>query len=375
MAVKIQLRRDTSTNWSSINPVLDLGEPGFEIDTNKLKLGDGISAWNDLIYLTPDFINIVSSGGIANLTVEQQSEIVEGTIVLTTDGVRWVYTGTGSVLLEASYIQLADISPAWIQVTGKPASIVGLADIVSSSSGDFILATGNNTYQVTNFAENVDDRVGQLVVAGSGIVLNYNDSGNALTISSSGATLEQVQDNLGTSFLVAGTGISLSYNDGSDTLTINATSVANSGDNRILTSTGTNTGINAEANMTFNGTSLIVSGNAKFTQVHPTVSDVATTSGSITSNISTGQIFDITINGSTTLSNPTNSIDGVTVRWRITQGGSGSNSISLGGKFNIPSSATSPLPWSTGVGATDILAATYDSGRDEWDVIAFVPGY
>jgi hypothetical protein len=35
----IQLRRDTSTNWESVNPILSAGEAGFETDTSKLKIG------------------------------------------------------------------------------------------------------------------------------------------------------------------------------------------------------------------------------------------------------------------------------------------------------------------------------------------------
>lgn len=54
---------------------------------------------------------IVSSGGIAALTTAQQALIREGSIVVTTDGKRWVYSGAGSKVLEASYIQLADITP------------------------------------------------------------------------------------------------------------------------------------------------------------------------------------------------------------------------------------------------------------------------
>ena len=42
MGVKIQLRRDTASNWSTINPILYQGEPGYETDTGKLKFGDGI---------------------------------------------------------------------------------------------------------------------------------------------------------------------------------------------------------------------------------------------------------------------------------------------------------------------------------------------
>lgn len=47
---KILFRRDTSTNWSNNNPVLSEGEPGYELDTGLYKLGNGITAWNDLPY-------------------------------------------------------------------------------------------------------------------------------------------------------------------------------------------------------------------------------------------------------------------------------------------------------------------------------------
>lgn len=49
---QIQVRRDVSSNWTAINPVLALGEPGLETDTLKLKFGDGVTAWNSLPYLT-----------------------------------------------------------------------------------------------------------------------------------------------------------------------------------------------------------------------------------------------------------------------------------------------------------------------------------
>jgi hypothetical protein len=50
MATKIQARRDTAANWTSVNPVLAAGEPGFESDTGKFKFGDGTTAWNSLAY-------------------------------------------------------------------------------------------------------------------------------------------------------------------------------------------------------------------------------------------------------------------------------------------------------------------------------------
>lgn len=50
MAIQIQLRNDTAANWISANPTLATGELGVEIDTNKLKIGLGNVAWNDLPY-------------------------------------------------------------------------------------------------------------------------------------------------------------------------------------------------------------------------------------------------------------------------------------------------------------------------------------
>jgi hypothetical protein len=47
----IQFKRAVAARWTTVNPVLRVGEPGFETDTNKLKIGDGTSHWNDLDYL------------------------------------------------------------------------------------------------------------------------------------------------------------------------------------------------------------------------------------------------------------------------------------------------------------------------------------
>lgn len=50
MATQFKLRRDSSSAWTSANPTLAEGEPGFETDTRKLKIGDGTTPWNSLPY-------------------------------------------------------------------------------------------------------------------------------------------------------------------------------------------------------------------------------------------------------------------------------------------------------------------------------------
>lgn len=69
MAVKLQLRRDTSTNWTSVNPTLSAGELGVELNTGKLKVGNGSTAWNSLPYvgLTPTEVSSAISTAVSNL--------------------------------------------------------------------------------------------------------------------------------------------------------------------------------------------------------------------------------------------------------------------------------------------------------------------
>jgi hypothetical protein len=50
MSTIIQLRRGTSGQWLSSDPVLAEGEIGLETDTEKFKIGDGSTSWSSLTY-------------------------------------------------------------------------------------------------------------------------------------------------------------------------------------------------------------------------------------------------------------------------------------------------------------------------------------
>jgi len=50
MADKILLRADSAADWTSNDPTLGQGEIGIETDTNKIKIGDGSTAWTSLSY-------------------------------------------------------------------------------------------------------------------------------------------------------------------------------------------------------------------------------------------------------------------------------------------------------------------------------------
>jgi len=50
MAIQVQYRRGAASLWTSTNPVLAIGEPGYETDTGKFKVGNGSSTWTALSY-------------------------------------------------------------------------------------------------------------------------------------------------------------------------------------------------------------------------------------------------------------------------------------------------------------------------------------
>jgi hypothetical protein len=81
MADIIQIRRDTSTNWTSVNPILASGEMGFETNTRKFKFGDAVTRWNVLPYAL-DTANQETFSGVA--TVNFGSTLTdEATLVIT----------------------------------------------------------------------------------------------------------------------------------------------------------------------------------------------------------------------------------------------------------------------------------------------------
>jgi len=98
--VKILLRNDTATNWSTENPVLGKGEVGIEINTNKFKIGDGITAWNSLNYA-----GTVVSGSATNghITIDGTDTTVYTLPIGATaiGGVKTTASGAGTVAIDS----------------------------------------------------------------------------------------------------------------------------------------------------------------------------------------------------------------------------------------------------------------------------------
>ncbi len=52
MLIQLLLRRGTTAEWTSANPVLADGEIGLDTSQDKFKIGDGVTAWNSLAFAT-----------------------------------------------------------------------------------------------------------------------------------------------------------------------------------------------------------------------------------------------------------------------------------------------------------------------------------
>lgn len=72
MSFVFKLRRDIAADWTSINPVLSAGEPGVELDTGKVKIGNGVQSWTDLPY----FLDEVDVAALVTQLIEEA--VLEG---------------------------------------------------------------------------------------------------------------------------------------------------------------------------------------------------------------------------------------------------------------------------------------------------------
>jgi len=88
MATRMQQRRGTASQWVSSNsgngPILNAGEIGWESDTNKFKVGDGVSYWLDLDYFA-DINSTVNPAFGSSITFEGSTANDYETVLAVTD--------------------------------------------------------------------------------------------------------------------------------------------------------------------------------------------------------------------------------------------------------------------------------------------------
>jgi len=183
MPVKIQIRRDTSSNWTSVNPTLSQGELGFETNSKKIKIGDGSTSYTSLSYIIDPTTSISNTAARTlindRLQVSNAATLYATKISPTTSGLL-AHTGRATISTN-------------LDVSGNT-TVSGLIANGSLGTANYVLKTNGSTtfWAATAAAGGAGDVVGPASSTNNAIVVFDGATGkltrnSLVTIGSTGA--------------------------------------------------------------------------------------------------------------------------------------------------------------------------------------------
>lgn len=142
MAVRIQFRRGTSTQWTAANPVLADGELGYESDTKVIKFGNGTSTWSALpVAAAGDITAVIAGTGLTGGATSGQATLaIDSSYVVTANAI----DAKGDMIVGAgpdTYTKLPVGADGSVLVADSTQS-VGVRWAAASSSSGAVLPTG-----------------------------------------------------------------------------------------------------------------------------------------------------------------------------------------------------------------------------------------
>jgi hypothetical protein len=213
MATRMQQRRGTAAQWISTNsgngPVLNSGEIGYESDTNKFKIGDGVNHWVTLPYFVDLNSMIAGAPGLLNSIDELAAALGDDPAFFTTVATNLTNHQNDTTAIHG----IADTS-LLVTTTGTqtltnktitaPAGLVkgdvGLGNVDNTSDANKPVSTATQTAldlkaNASAITELAQDAVNTAIVAGVGLDKVYDDTANTITldIDSTVATLTGTQ--------------------------------------------------------------------------------------------------------------------------------------------------------------------------------------
>ena len=283
MATRMQQRRGTAAQWVSSNagagPILNAGEIGWESDTNKFKIGDGVNNWSSLDYfadinstVNPAFGTSITFEGATADSFETIIQVTDptadrtitfpdasGTVALTTDIAAGLVTETGTQTLTNKTLT----SP--ILTTPNIGAATGTSLVLS---GD--LTVNGITTTINSSTLSVDDKN---IALGSIVNAIVSSTGTVGTVSGTGPYTSTITNMVSTTGLLPGAVITAT----------NGTGDFGSGTVRVVTIPGT-TSITVSSDLAFNAGTV-----TNITATGPT--DTSADGGGITVKGSTDKTF------------------------------------------------------------------------------------
>ena len=195
---QILLRCDTAANWTTANPILGLGEYGYETDTKKGKYGDGATAWSSLPYgvLLPAAVATASTAVARDANANTQiNNITESFATTATAAGTTTLTVASNPLQQftGTLGQIVQLPAATTLITGFEFQIFNRSTgilTIKDGSGAVIQTMGGNS-QCNFTCANIGTSAGLWDIAYS-VPLNYLSvyaAGTAYSLTASNAEL------------------------------------------------------------------------------------------------------------------------------------------------------------------------------------------
>ena len=163
MPTLIQIRRGNASSWAAANPILAQGELGYELDTNKIKVGNGVAAWNSLGYLPITWSSItgapayIAAGASA---ADARAAIGLNNVDNTADASKTVAAATNLVASTTTAVQLGTIELGHATDTTLSRSAAGVlavegVDVVTTSASQTLTSKTLTNPTINNYTESV----------------------------------------------------------------------------------------------------------------------------------------------------------------------------------------------------------------------------
>jgi hypothetical protein len=297
MATRMQQRRGTAAQWISTNggagPVLNAGEMGWESDTNKFKIGDGVNNWTSLDYFS-DINSTVNPAFGSSITFEgATANDFETTLAITDPTADRTITfpdATGTVALTSD---IAITAASTSTFTNKSISLA--TNTVTGTKAEF-----NTAMSDADFA----------TIAGSETLTNKTLTTPVISSITNGAATLTLPASTGTLALTTDIPSGVVTESGTQTLT-----------NKTLTSPVVSGLILSDSSIVIEGstandfetTLTVTDPTADRTITLPDVTGTVVTTGNLSAITSVGTLASLTVTGDLTVNGTTTTINSTTL--------------------------------------------------------------